>query len=196
MLSRYKCNTSPLGGQKSDIPLRQPTDASFVWTSNRMLGTMCSYTPFLCDAGSAACSGGACGRHEWRCAVGSYRWVTSQADVQQFCLDVRRRPQMSVAAEHEAPFQLDSSASLTADVASNMAAWRNRRTPSGPSQALLHHSSLPPHSSALIVLSTMWFNFILTEIFSLEIQTPEEGSIMLHQCLHVCNSPVLHSNVM
>lgn len=64
MLSCSKCNTSPLGGQKWDIPLRQSTDASFVWTSNRMLGTMCSYTPCLCHAGSAACSGGTYGR-QW-----------------------------------------------------------------------------------------------------------------------------------
>lgn len=71
--------------------------------------------------------------------------MSSLADVQQFCLDVRQRHRMSVQAEYKAPVQLYSSASVTADVASNMAAGKKRRILSGQSQALLHHSE--PHTS-------------------------------------------------
>lgn len=147
-----------LRGQRSEILLLQSTDVSFVWTSNRMLETMCSYTPFLCDSGSAHCSGGMYKRQWMEVCRRKPEMNEFPCRCATVCLDVRHRHRVSVQA-YKAPLQLCSSASVTADVASNMAAGEKRRILSGLSQALLHHSE-PYTSLSWTDITLQWCDLV------------------------------------
>lgn len=154
-----------LRGQRSEILLLQPTDVSFVWTSNRMLETMCSDTPFLYDTGSAHSSGGMYGRQWMEMCCRYLEMNEFPSRCATVYLDVRQRLRISVQAECKTPLELYSSASVTADVASNMAAGKKRRILSGQSQALLHHSE--PYTSLISTdSSTMWFSFTKASLIS------------------------------